>query len=85
MYSIENREDLENLNELVSLSNHVDELRLQDKLRKHNFHENLTKVFEPLTDTIKGTYENLTKIIGEISDKNNKTVSVERKSFKIEE
>ena len=32
LYSIGSREDLENLNELVSLNNHVDELRLQDKL-----------------------------------------------------
>ena len=40
LYSIKLREDLENLNELVSLGNQVKDLRLQDKLGKPNFHEN---------------------------------------------
>ena len=42
-YSIKNGEDLENLNELVSLNKEVDELRLQDKVGKQNFHENIKK------------------------------------------
>ena len=48
MYSIENREDLENLNELVSLNNQLDELGLQDRLGKQNFLVNIEKVFELL-------------------------------------
>ena len=32
LYSIKNKEKLENLNELVSLQNQVNEARLQDKL-----------------------------------------------------
>ena len=45
LYSIENREDLENLNNLVSLSKQEDELKLQEKLGKPNFHEKTTKNF----------------------------------------
>ena len=45
LYSIKNREDLENLEELASLQNEVDALRLQDKLGKQNFQENTEKFF----------------------------------------
>ena len=65
LFSIENGDDLKNLNELVSLQNQVNEVRLQDKLGKQNFHENIKKLYEPLTDTIKNTSENLTKSITE--------------------
>ena len=53
LFPIKDREDLENLNEAVSLQNQVKVVRLQDKLGKQNFHEDVTKVFEPLTDTLK--------------------------------
>ena len=49
LYSIKDREDLENLNELVSLQDQVKTVRLQDKLGKHNFHEDMKKVVEPIT------------------------------------
>ena len=39
LYSIEKRECLEKLIELVALENQVKELPLQDKLDKQNFHE----------------------------------------------
>ena len=45
LYAIKNNDDLENLNELVSLENQVKAVRLQDKLGKQNFHENLKKKF----------------------------------------
>ena len=75
MFSIRNVEDLQNLNEAVSLQNQVKGFRLQEKLGKQNFHENLTEVFEPLTDTLKKTSENITKTITETSIKNNKAIS----------
>ena len=53
MPSLKSRNDLEKLNELVSLKGKVKHLRLQDKLGKQNFHEALKKVFEPKTDTVK--------------------------------
>ena len=74
MFAINNREDLDKLNEAVSLQNQVKVVRLQDKLGKQNFHENLTKVFEPLTDTLKKTSENITKTITENSINNNKAI-----------
>ena len=57
MFSIKNRADLENLNEFLSLENQVKAVRLQDKLGEQNFHENMKKVFKPVTDTIKKTSE----------------------------
>ena len=74
LFPIRNREDLEKLNEAVSLQNQVKVVRLQDKLGKQNFHEDMTKVFEPLTDTLKKTSENITKTITESSINNNKAI-----------
>ena len=71
LYSIEDREDLENLNELVSLEDQVKVVRLQDKLGNQNFHEDIKKVFEPVTKSLENTSENLTKAITETSIKNN--------------
>ena len=75
MFPIRNVEDLQNLNEAVSLQNQVKVVRLQDKLGKQNFHEDMTKVFEPLTDTLKKTSENITKSLTENSINNNKAIS----------
>ena len=74
MFPIRNVEDLQNLNEAISLQNRVKVVRLQDKLGKQNFHENMEEVFEPLTDTLKKTSENITKAITETSVNNNKAI-----------
>ena len=74
LYSIKNIEELEKLNELVSLQNQVKTVRLQDKLGKQNFHEDMKKVFEPVTKTPENTSENLTKAITETSLKNNQAI-----------
>ena len=71
LYSIKNVEDLEILNELVSLQDQVKLDRLQDKLGEQNFRENIKKVFEPVTKSLKNTSENLTKTITESSKENN--------------
>ena len=52
LYSIKNREDLEKINDLISLQDEVKALRLQDKLGKQKFHEDLKKNFELVTDTV---------------------------------
>ena len=75
LYSIKNREDLEKLKELATLQNQVKAVRLQDKLRKQNFLEDMKKLYEPLTDTIKGVSEIFSKTITETSIKNNKAIS----------
>ena len=74
MFPIRNIEDLQKLDEAVSLQNEVKVVRLQDKLGKQNFHEDMKKVFEPLTDTLKKTSENITKTITESSITNNKAI-----------
>ena len=71
LYSIKDREDLEKLEELVSLQNQVKVVKLQDKLGEQNFHEDMKKVFEPVTKSLENTSENLTKAITETSIKNN--------------
>ena len=75
LFPIKDREDLEKLNDLVSLQDQVKVVRLQDKLGKQNFHEDMTKVFEPLTNTLKKTSEIITKTITETSNKNTKAIS----------
>ena len=72
LYSIKNIEGLEKLEELASLKNQAEEIRLQDKLGKQKFHENRRKVFAPLTDTIENTFESITKTITETSINKNK-------------
>ena len=73
-FPIKNGEDLENLEELASSKNQVDYLRLRNKLGNQNFHENVEKVFEPLTDTIKESPRDITKTMTETSIKNDKSL-----------
>ena len=75
LYSIKNREDLENLNELVSLQDQVKTVRLQDKLGKQNFLEDMKKVFEPVTKSLANTSQDITKTIAETSLKNNQAIA----------
>ena len=74
LYSIKDREDLENLNELVSLQGQVEAVGLQDKLGKQDFHEGMKKVFEPATKSIKDVSEKVTKTMTEKSIRNNKVL-----------
>ena len=53
LYPNRNIEDLKDLNELVSSENQVIVVTLQDKFDKQNFQEDLKKVFEPVTKSIK--------------------------------
>ena len=76
LFPIRNIEDLQNLNDAVSLQNQMKVVRLQDKLGEQNFHEDKTKVFESLTDTLKKTSENITKTITENSINNNKAIEI---------
>ena len=74
LYPIKNVEDLQKLDEAVLLQNQVNEVRLQNKLGDQNFHENMNKLFKPMTDVIKNTSENITKSLTETSINNNKTI-----------
>ena len=72
LYSIKDKEDLEKLEEIVSLQDQVKVVRLQDKLGKQNFHEDMKKVFEPVTKSLEQTSQDITKTITESSITNNK-------------
>ena len=74
LYAIKDREDLEKLEDLVSLQNQVKVLKLQDKLGEQNFHEDIRKVFEPVTKSLENTSENITKTLTETSIKNNQAI-----------
>ena len=76
LYSIKNKDELEKLNELIFLENEVRELRLQDDLGWQNFHENMKKVLEPITDTFQNTSEGLTKTMMLTSKENNKALDI---------
>ena len=76
LYSIKDREDLEKLNELVSLQDQVKVVRLQDKLVKQNFHEDMKKVFEPVTKSLENTSQDKTKTLMETSVKNNQAIEI---------
>ena len=66
LFPIRNVAGLQNLNEAISLQNQVKVAKLQDKLGKQNFHEDMTKVFEPLTETLKKASENITQTITDL-------------------
>ena len=74
LYPIKNVEDLQKLDEAVLLQNQVNEVRLQNKLVDQNYHEDMNKLFKPMTDTLKKTSENITKTITENSINNNKAI-----------
>ena len=74
LFPIKDRGNLEKLNELVSLQDEVKVVRLQDKLGKQNFHEDMKKVFQPLTKSLENTSQDITKNITDSSIKNNQAI-----------
>ena len=74
LYPIKNVEDLQKLDEAVWLQNQVNEVRLQNKLGDQNFHENMNKLFKPMTDELKNTSEKITRTLTENSINNNKAI-----------
>ena len=76
LYSIIDREVLENLEELDALQNQVQEVRLKDKLGKQKYHYEAKKLQEPFIDTIKDTSESLTKALTETSEEKNLALEI---------
>ena len=69
LYPNNNREDLQKLDEAVSLQNQVRAVRSQDKLGDQNYHQDAIKLFKPMTAAKKYTSENITKTLTENSIK----------------
>ena len=59
---------------MASLQDQVKAVRLQDKLGKQNFHEDMKKVIEPVTKALESTYQDIAKTISENSMKNNQAI-----------
>ena len=74
MFAINNSKDLKELNDLLFLQDQVKAARLQDRLGKQNFHEDMKKVFEPVTKSLEKTCQDITKTITESSITNNKAI-----------
>ena len=74
LFPINNIEDIQKLNEAVSLQNQVNDVPLQDSLGDQNYHEDSKKLFKPMTDAIKNTSENITENLTENSFNNNKGI-----------
>ena len=81
LFSFKDRENLEKLNKLVSLVklvklviSQVKLVRLQDELGKQIFHEDMKKVFELVTKSIKNVSGEVTMTITETSKNNNKAI-----------
>ena len=74
LYPINNREDLQKLNDAVFLQNQVQEVRLQNNLGEQNYHEDSKKLFKPMTDELKNTSEKITRTLTENSINNNKAI-----------
>ena len=63
LQTIQNKEDLESLNELASFQSQVEVLKLQDKLGEKKFHEDMKKEFEAVPDTVTNASEDVTKTL----------------------
>ena len=74
LFPIKDREELNKLEELASVQDQVKVVRFQDKLGKQNFHEDMKKVFEPVTKSLENTSEKLANAITESSTKNNQAL-----------
>ena len=74
MFAINNGEDLENLNELVSLQDQLKAVGLQDKLGKQNFHQDMQEVFEPVTKSIRDVSQDVTKTMMITAKENNQAL-----------
>ena len=74
LYPFGNVEDLKDLHELVLLESQVKAVRIQDKLGKKNFHEDMKKVFEPVTKSLENISQDITKTLTEASIKNNQAI-----------
>ena len=60
-FANKNDDDFKDLNELASLQNRVKLVRLQEKLEKQSFRDDMKKIFEPVTKSIKDTSKDVTK------------------------
>ena len=83
MFPIKNVEDLQKLNYAVFLEKKIKKVRLEDKLGKQNFHENLKKVFDSVTKSLENASQDKTKTIIETSNNNKALEKLNNKLLEI--
>ena len=71
LYAIKDRENLKTLEELALLQSQVKAIRIQDKLGKQSFHEDMKKIFETVTKSLEKKSQDKTKTLTETSKEKN--------------
>ena len=74
LFSFKTREDLDETEEVISLPNQVEALRLQDELCKQNFQEDLKKCLSPSVNILKMYLCSITRGMTETSKEENKAL-----------
>ena len=59
MFAIKNKEDTKDLEELVGLQTKVKQIRLVEKLGERGYQFDLNEIFEPITQTVTDTSQEL--------------------------
>ena len=59
IYTIKNKDDIKDLDELVDLHSKVEQVRLVEKLGKQGFHYDMKELFELITKAATDTSQNL--------------------------
>ena len=75
IYSIKNKDEIKDLEELEELQSKIKQVGLVEKLGKQGYHYDIKKFFEPITNTIKDVSEDVTRTMIESSKENNKTLT----------
>ena len=76
-YSIKNKDDLKDLDQLADLQSKVTQVRLAERLRKQGFHFDIKELLKPVTKAVTDTSQKLLedtkstkKTIGELDESN---------------
>ena len=81
IYSIKNKHELEDFDELEDLQLKIKEVRLVEKVVKQDFLYDVKKLFEPIFNSIKNFSEDVTKTLMESSTENNNELRFLNKKF----
>ena len=61
-YSIKNKDELKDLDELDDLQSKIKQVRLNEKLGKQSYHYEIKELFQTFSDTLENTSQEIKKI-----------------------